>query len=188
VWALWVVAVGCRFGGPSGDATGYVAVGDASARTDAADATTSGEDAPGADDGGGASDALGADDAGDSRGPALDGAGGDGGPGGSPDDASCTGTVPVCDPIHNTGCATFQQCDVDPSQPNNPAGLCLFHSAPAEGGACLQTVVSETCDAQATCVAGTCRTLCFCNADCPTGQCCSDTSGPKGFRLCATCP
>ncbi len=187
---LCVGAAGCRLGGPSGDATAYVAVGDASAFVDAADATTSGEDAQGTDDGGGAEDSPSVDDAGEaSSAVGTDGAVVDGGTDARHDDASCAGTVPVCDPVHNTGCASFQQCDVDPSQPNNPAGLCLFHSAPADdSGACLQTVVSETCDAQATCVAGACRALCFCDADCPTGQCCSDTSGPKGFRLCAACP
>jgi hypothetical protein len=182
------VSAGCRLGGPSGDATAYVAAGDAAAPVDASDATTSGEDSPASDDGGSTADGPGAEDAGDAGASTVDGSG-DGGTGTPQEDAGCTGTVPVCDPVHNSGCASFQQCDVDPSQPNNPAGLCLFHAAPTDdSGACLQTIVSETCDAQATCVAGACRTLCFCNADCPTGQCCSDTSGPKGFRLCATCP
>jgi hypothetical protein len=186
VVAPCAASTGCRLGGPSGDPKAYVAVGDASSLNGGSDATVNSEGPAGPEDGGSPADAL-EDAAVDVA--AGDGGGSDGGTVTGADDASCPGTVPVCDPIHNTGCAGFQQCDVDPSQPNAPAGLCLFHSAPSDdSGACLQTVVSETCDAQATCVAGACRTLCFCNADCPASQCCSDTSGPKGFRLCAACP
>ncbi|MGH7435531.1 MAG: hypothetical protein ACRENE_07635 [Polyangiaceae bacterium] len=181
------VSTGCRLGGPSGDPKAYVAAGDASSSNGGSDATVIGEDAAGSEDGGSAFDSL--EDAGVDAVATGDGGSPDGGAVEGGDDASCTGTVPVCDPVHDTGCAGFQQCDVDPSQPNAPAGLCLFHSAPSDdSGACLQTIVSETCDARATCVAGACRTLCFCNADCPAGQCCGDTSGPKGFRLCAACP
>ena len=157
----------------------YVAIGDASVSVDASDGASL-EDAPDRESAAG-------DDAGEAGVLQDDGGAQDGGPG-LADDASCTATVPVCDPVHNTGCNPFQQCDVDPSQTITPAGLCLFHSAPADAGPCLQTVVSETCDAQATCVAGACRALCNCNADCPPGQCCADTSGPKGFRLCGSCP
>ena len=187
VVSLGAASSGCRLGGPSGDPKAYVAVGDASSPSGGTDATVNGEDAAGPEDGGSPADVV--EDVAADVSATGDGGGSDGGIVRGADDASCTGTVPVCDPIHNTGCAGFQQCDVDPSQPNAAAGLCLFHSAPSDdSGACQQTIVSETCDAQATCVAGACRTLCFCNAGCPAGQCCSDTSGPKGFRLCAACP
>jgi hypothetical protein len=53
---------------------------------------------------------------------------------------------------------------------------------------CLSTIVTESCPPMFTCVGGSCRQLCFCNGDCPIGQCCSDMSGPPGFTLCRPCP
>jgi hypothetical protein len=102
-------------------------------------------------------------------------------------DGSCSGTVAVCDPVHDTGCNPLQQCDVDPSQTTTPTGLCVFAAAP-EGGPCTSTVFTESCPARSTCFGGSCRELCFCDADCPAGRCCSDTSGPPGFLLCGSCP
>jgi hypothetical protein len=108
-------------------------------------------------------------------------------PEGSVGDGACAATVAVCDPIHNTGCNPLQQCDVDTTQTSTPTGLCLFNSGGDGGGACIMSFVSEACPPHQTCVGSACKALCFCNADCPTGQCCSDTSGPQGFTLCGVC-
>jgi hypothetical protein len=101
---------------------------------------------------------------------------------------ACVAAVAVCDPVHNTGCNPLQQCDVDTLQTLTPTGLCVFNSGSEGGGACTMTFVSESCAPKQTCASGVCRALCFCNADCPIGQCCSDASGPRGFTLCGTCP
>jgi hypothetical protein len=171
--------VACRFGGPSGDPRAYVAFpedggsdatsppddGASAAPLDDATTVSSGDDANGEENA--------------STGDAPTSETGDGG--------ACSGMVAVCDPIHNTGCNGLQQCDVDPSQTTTPTGLCLFAS-PAEGGPCTSTLFTESCAPRSTCVSGACRELCFCDVDCPTGQCCSDTSGPTGFTLCQPCP
>jgi hypothetical protein len=102
-------------------------------------------------------------------------------------DGGCSSTAAVCDPVHNTGCNPFQQCDVDPSQASTPTGLCLFGGG-TDAGTCLATIFTESCPAKSTCVDGGCRTLCFCNGDCPVGECCSDRSGPPGFTMCGGCP
>lgn len=168
----------CRFGGPSANPEQAVTFPDASI-VDAGrgptgdDVTASPEPdgtAPPGDDGGPAGD---------------DGGGLDAGAGDGPVSGNCAATVPVCDPVHNTGCNPFQQCDVDPLQ-SAPTGLCLFGAM--EAGVCTSSIVSESCPPRSTCVDGGCRQLCFCNADCPVGQCCSDHSGPSGFTLCRTCP
>ncbi len=178
--------VACRFGGPTADPDGYVAFPDAAegGRVDAASF---------ADDGG-SPPALGddttvpsGDDANGGDAPAGDAATGDAPRSETTDGGACSGTVAVCNPVRNTGCNPLQQCDVDPSQTTTPTGLCLFASA-AEGGPCTSTIFTESCPPQFTCVSGGCKELCFCNADCPTGQCCSDTSGPPGFTLCRPCP
>jgi hypothetical protein len=101
---------------------------------------------------------------------------------------ACAAAVAACDPVHNTGCNPLQQCDVDTTQASTPTGICVFNSGSEGGGACTMTFVSESCPPRHTCASGVCRALCFCNADCPIGQCCSDTSGPRGFTLCQTCP
>jgi hypothetical protein len=179
---------GCRFGGPSGDPGAYVTFPedggvDATSPADDGGSTGPRDDAPTAppDD-----DATGDDGPGDD-GPGGDASTGDATASETDDGHACSGTVAVCDPVHNTGCNGLQQCDVDPSQTTTPTGLCLFAS-PAEGGPCTSTLFTESCAARSTCVGGACRELCFCDADCPTGQCCSDTSGPPGFALCAPCP
>jgi len=103
-----------------------------------------------------------------------------------PDSGGCNPTVAVCDPVHNTGCNPLQQCDVDPSQAMTPTGLCVFNG-PAEAAVCTSSLVSESCAPGMTCVSGACRSLCFCDSDCPGSQCCTDTSGPAGFLLCQSC-
>lgn len=170
--------VGCRLGGPTGSPDEYVAFpSDAAIDGTAGGMTVFGDDATGAasDDGTGATgDDGGGDDADDFA-----------------SDAGCTSTVAVCNPVHNTGCNPLQQCDVNPTPPTPgmPTGNCVFGSGSDAGaaGACTMSVFTESCAAGSTCVDGGCRQVCFCNADCPTGQCCSDTSGPAGFTLCGAC-
>jgi hypothetical protein len=182
--ARCLVALGvlgaCRFGGPSANPYEYVSFPDAatdapyaSSADDASPPPADDSSPPPPDDGGPGDDAEGG---GDSDGPPDDAAG----------SGSCSGTVAVCDPIHNTGCNPLQQCDVDPLETSTPTGLCVFGAM--EAGVCASSIVSESCPPKSTCVDGGCRQLCFCNADCPVGQCCSDTSGPPGFILCRTCP
>jgi len=108
---------------------------------------------------------------------------------GSPVNA-CAPREPVatCDPVRNMGCLPLTQCDIDTAA-STPTGRCVFFQAAAPG-ACMVTFLSETCEAQSTCVASACRKLCYCDSDCPTGQCCNDLSGPgpKGaFKLCRPC-
>jgi hypothetical protein len=95
----------------------------------------------------------------------------------------------VCDPVHNTGCNPFQQCDVNPSDADVPTGQCV--GAPFGGGSdaspCTANFLTETCSAKSTCVNGGCRALCFCDGDCPAGLCCSDPSGAPGFKVCGSC-
>jgi hypothetical protein len=164
----------CRIGGPSADPYEYVAFPDAAMNDSSMSAAV-----PAGDDGSPAStgdDAGGDLDAGD-----LEAA---------PDDpdALCSSTVAVavCDPVHNTGCNPLQQCDVNPSQTNTLTGQCIFGGG-ADGGVCTTSIFTDTCPARSTCVDGGCRQLCFCNADCAPGQCCSDRSGPPGFVLCGAC-
>jgi hypothetical protein len=167
----------CRFGGPSAKPEEYVALTDA-----AAEAGRSPEGIPG-------------DDAGSSLPPAEGSAPPDDtgmpGDGGVLDDATeegaCSASVAVCDPVHNTGCNPLQQCDISPLQTSVPTGQCVFGGA-ADSGLCTVSIVNESCAPRSTCVDGGCRQLCFCNADCPAGQCCSDRSGPAGFSLCRPCP
>jgi hypothetical protein len=105
-------------------------------------------------------------------------------------EGGCGRMVPICDPVHNTGCNPLQQCDVDPNQPTTPTGLCLFGPSPEAGagaGTCLASLFTESCPARSTCVAGACRAVCFCDSDCPSSQCCS-ARGPVGFNLCEPCP
>jgi hypothetical protein len=163
----------CKFGGPSANPYEYVA-SDAGDDATVEDAQTSqGNDAPVAseDSGGG----PGADDAGDAGTPEDGG----GGPCVAAPDAGC-------DPVHNTGCTAPLQCDVSASLTGTPTGTCVFYTGTEAGGAC-STFLGESCPPGHTCISSTCRTLCYCNSDCPTGQCCSDTSGAQGFTLCAPC-
>ena len=187
-----LVLLGCRTGGPSADPLAYVETA-----VDATDATQ-GAPAP-ADDGSALDDSFTpspddamnptSDDAGSS---AADGGGvGDGAAGDAPVGSACMPTVAVCDPVHNTGCNPLQQCDVDSQNTtaSKPTGLCVFPGGGSvDASPCTATFVNESCAPKSTCVSATCRLLCFCTSDCPTGQCCSDTSGPLGFRLCRTCP
>lgn len=100
---------------------------------------------------------------------------------------ACEPAKPVasCDPIRNTGCPPLTQCDIETSA-STPTGRCVFFMDPL-GGPCSASFVSVGCDPQNTCVAGACRKLCYCDADCPQGQSCTDASGPGpagAFKLC----
>jgi hypothetical protein len=177
------VLVSCRFAGPSSNPDEYVAF------DTGADAALEGAQGSQGDDAAVAPTDVAAGD---------DASPGDAPPQGDARDAStpdavveggaCAATVAVCDPVKNTGCNPLQQCDVDTTQTSRPTGLCVFNSGSEGGGACTMSFVSESCPPQHTCVSGACRALCFCNGDCPAGQCCSDTSGPHGFTLCGPCP
>ncbi len=101
--------------------------------------------------------------------------------------SACLPSVAGCDPVHNTGCDPLEQCDVSSLATGTLTGQCVFGGG-AVGDACTASIVSESCAPQSTCVAGECRQLCFCDADCPKQQCCSDSSGPGGFNLCRACP
>ena len=189
--AIVLVALGaCRFGGPSANPYAYVSFPeeggvDGSTAADDGGSVAPPDDAtigpPGSDgalpDDGASGDSGSGDDA---RGDDASLGAGEGG--------SCAATVAVCNPVHNTGCNPLQQCDVDVSQTTTPTGLCVFNGGGADTGPCSSSIVSESCPPQSTCISGGCRELCFCNTDCPAGQCCSDTSGPPGFTLCRPCP
>jgi hypothetical protein len=173
--------VACRIGGPTESPDEYVSFPDATADHAVALMTTpTGDDGPSTPPGAATGSDAPADD--------LEGGGGDFDS--ALDDLSdggCSSTVAVCDPVHNTGCNPFQQCDIDPSQASTPTGLCLFGGG-TDAGTCLATIFTESCPPNSTCVDGGCRTLCFCNGDCPVGECCSDRSGPPGFTMCGGCP
>jgi hypothetical protein len=184
-----LAAVGaCRFGGPSANPDDSVSFRDAGADgVPISPSPTSGDDAASTPAGDEA-----AMPAGDVRSPSGDAPSGDaGGFDSAPDDVAqtgaCSSTVAVCDPVHNTGCNPLQQCDVNPLQATVPTGQCVFGGG-VDAGGCTASFVNESCAPKSTCVDGGCRQLCFCNADCPPGQCCSDTSGPPGFTLCRPCP
>jgi hypothetical protein len=106
-------------------------------------------------------------------------------------DAGCAPVeAAVCNPVTNEGCsaALQMQCAVSFDAPLT--GYCIFFSGgppPALGGACLNTVVTESCPAKSTCVAERCRTLCFCDADCEAGQCCTEPLQSTGFKVCGDC-
>lgn len=109
-------------------------------------------------------------------------------PGDTSTGGGCWARIANCDPVHNTGCNPLQQCDIDTSQMSTPTGICVFNNGTEAGGACSMSFVNESCAPGQTCVSGACKAICFCDANCPMGQCCSDKSGPKGFTLCGTCP
>ena len=192
--AFALTAVACRTGGPSGDPSAYVAL-----PSDAGDAS-----AAGGDDGREVDADLGQDtaveaslivqadapadglvDAPSDRGVGLEGEGsaGEGGDGGA-----CVppGTVPVCNPLTDTGC-TLLQCDVDTTK-TTPTGVCVLGpglTPTAENAACTQTSGSTPCQADLSCVGGVCKR--FCDSDCMGGECCSGTYGTTGFKLCGAC-
>jgi len=96
--------------------------------------------------------------------------------------------IATCDPVRNTGCPPLTQCDIETSA-TVATGRCVFYQA-TPGVPCSSSFVNVTCDAQNTCVGGECRKMCYCDSDCPPGNCCNDTSGPGPsgvFKLCRPC-
>jgi hypothetical protein len=162
----------CKFAGPSANPDEYVASDAGEDATVDVGQGGQGDDAPVASDD--SSGGPGADDASDT-GTADDGGG-----------APCTATAPDagCDPVHNTGCITAQQCDVSVSLTGTPTGACVWSTGTDAGGPC-STLFGESCSPGHTCVNSTCRTLCYCDSDCPAGKSCSDKTGAQGFTLCA---
>jgi hypothetical protein len=181
------VLVSCRFGGPSANPDDYVAFDSGADAAPDHDQGSREDDAAVAPTDAGTSVAAGDDASPGDATPQVE-ASDASSPDGAVEGAACAAAVAVCDPVHDTGCNPLQQCDVDTSQTSTPTGLCVFNSGSEGGGTCTMTFVSESCAPKHTCASGVCRALCFCNADCPIGQCCSDASGPPGFTLCAACP
>jgi hypothetical protein len=183
--AIVLVGLGaCRFGGPSADPYAYVSFPEEGGALEASTA---------ADDGGfvapiDATIGRPGKDGNDSAPSSDEASGDDGSSGNTSEGGACAAAVAVCNPVHNTGCNPLQQCDVDVSQTTTPTGLCVFNGGAPDTGPCSASIVNESCAPRFTCLGGSCRELCFCDADCPAGQCCSDTSGPHGFTLCQPCP
>lgn len=105
----------------------------------------------------------------------------------------CAPSAPIdtCDPVRNTGCPPLMQCDIDTGA-TKATGRCVFQAEAdaSVADSCSATFVSETCAAQSTCVSNQCRKMCYCDGDCPRGQCCNDASGPGpagAFKLCSPC-
>jgi hypothetical protein len=87
--------------------------------------------------------------------------------------------------MKNDICTDALQCDVD-GLSTTLAGHCVF-STLIDGGLCVATPVTESCPPKATCHNGACRQLCFCDADCKTGECCNEPVGQLGFKVCGDC-
>jgi hypothetical protein len=146
------------------------------------DAGTGSDDASGADASTGPS---GGDAAGTADGAEVADAADAAGEAGDAIACAAPSTVPVCNPVLNTGCFLLQ-CDVDTTQ-STPTGQCVGGGLAATGATCTAASGSEACQAQSTCTGGTCRRVCFCDTDCASGQCCSEALGTTGFKLCAAC-
>jgi hypothetical protein len=95
----------------------------------------------------------------------------------------------VCDPVCNTGCGFLLRCDVGDAP---RTGVCIGIWISGEGASCVKTPTTDPCAVQLSCVAGTCRRLCYSDGDCKTvGTCCNtsiDLNGaPSGFKACTAC-
>jgi hypothetical protein len=181
ILASWLVVAACRLGGPSGwsppdartpDAPAVDARGEVVPLDDARTPDTPAEDARG--------EVVPLDvGAPDASGDATTAAG--------------AGCVPpfvaeVCDPVCNSGCPPLSRCDVS-SLPRR--GACVGIFVVGEGGLCFRGITTDSCAVQLTCLDGRCRRLCYRDADCTAGSCCSHpveaTGGPSGFAVCAPC-
>jgi hypothetical protein len=93
----------------------------------------------------------------------------------------------VCDPVKNTECPPLMQCELDPDA-TMPAGRCVFWQLQILDE-CSSDGLNTTCEGPTSCVAGTCRKPCYCNADCDMGSCCKGAApGPAGpVKLCEPC-
>jgi hypothetical protein len=108
-----------------------------------------------------------------------------------PDTGVCTPPTPlVCDPVKNTGCNAISRCDVSDTY---NTGVCVDLGALGAGASCttsgpfLGLPGTDTCNHGFTCQSGKCIALCYCNTDCPTGQCCNVSLGANGFSACGGC-
>jgi hypothetical protein len=107
----------------------------------------------------------------------------------APEADLCTpGTSIYCDPVHNTGC-TNARCDVSGTL---NTGVCVWipglygvgHGCTTSGPA-LGFLGTDTCNPKLTCLSGTCVALCYCDADCASGEHCTRAIGSTGFMACA---
>jgi hypothetical protein len=89
----------------------------------------------------------------------------------------------VCDPVHDTGCPALLRCDVSEG---TFTGTCVGIWVSGEGEACFKGSGTDSCAPRLTCFGGTCRALCYQNADCRPGGCCNITL-PSGFQVCSAC-
>jgi hypothetical protein len=175
-----LIATGCAFGGEDGDPTDGIV---ANPPPETMDGGGSGGDDGDGDgdkpsppkDASTRSDAS-ADDAGRrDGGSTLDGGGAN----------MCmpAKALDVCDPVKNTGCLI--QCDLDPAATTAQAGRCVGYFPPILGP-CSPGADPSACTGTNTCVAGACRKMCYCDADCESGTKCTDAvpgaAGP--VKLC----
>jgi hypothetical protein len=89
----------------------------------------------------------------------------------------------VCDPVCNTGCPALSRCDVGAAA---RTGACVGLWIMEEGQACFRGDTTDACAARLTCVQGSCRRLCYRDADCAAGTCCNSIL-PSGFMVCRPC-
>jgi hypothetical protein len=168
--ALLLLSAACRFGGPSGTATDLVEPVDDSGLADSGvesdfEPSTAPPTSPPAS-------SLPVPSAGDA--------------GTTTSTCAPPSAVPGCDPVQGTNCAQgVSQCVVDPGA-TEPAGRCVFSSAPA-ASRCDENGLYSTCPPAFTCKAGECRKYCYCDSDCDHGDTCSEPSGQGSatlFKLC----
>jgi hypothetical protein len=97
----------------------------------------------------------------------------------------------VCDPVCNTGCPALFRCDVTDMVRTGVCVGTLLSTVP-EGMPCTRTALTDDCLERLSCVEGTCKRLCYRDADCATmGTCCTGPidvdGGASGYRACAPC-
>jgi hypothetical protein len=94
----------------------------------------------------------------------------------------------VCDPVCNSGCPPLSRCDVSEAPRR---GACVGIFIVGEGGPCFRGSTTDSCAVRLTCLEGLCRRLCYRDADCSAGSCCSQpltaAGAPSGFAVCAPC-
>jgi hypothetical protein len=185
---LCLLVCGCRFGGPSGEAS--VVSDDPAEASTAVDGgpersvaeppldQSVPEPPPDASSEDGRSEAAASLDGSSEAPPA-------------PADGGCNPPFEsaVCDPVCNTGCPALLRCDVADVP---ETGTCIGIWIAEEGSSCLRTAVTDPCAAGLACVDGTCRRLCYRDGDCTApGTCCTTSievrGAPSGFRICAPC-
>jgi hypothetical protein len=174
VFGLCIMSSACRIGGGSGPAGRWIVETDAASPSEAGALADASHDAS---SGAvlGTPDAASAPRAGQGQAGAAGSTQAGPAPDAGTDAASCTApTVAVCNPMKNDICSDVLQCDVD-------------SLSTTLAGQCVATPVTESCPPKATCHNGACRQLCFCDADCKTGECCNEPVGQLGFKVCGGC-